>query len=206
MSSSESKISVKEKIGYGLGDAASNIIFQTVMTFLAFFYTDVFGISAAAVGTLFLSVRVLDAITDPVMGNLADRTETRWGSYRPYLLWLAVPFGVISCLTFTTPDFSDSGKVIYAYFTYAALMVIYTAINIPYCALGGVLTSNPSERVSIQSYRFAFASLAGILITATTLPLVDYFGQGDKASGYQMTMLLMSILGIILFWLCFATT
>lgn len=206
MSQNEHKLAVREKIGYGLGDAASNIIFQTVMTFLAFFYTDVFGISAAAVGTLFLSVRVLDAITDPIMGNLADRTVTKWGKYRPFLLWLAIPYGVICVLAFTTPDWSDSAKLVYAYVTYALLMIMYTAINIPYCALGGVLTSDPQERISIQSYRFALASLAGILITATTLPLVDYFGAGDKALGYQLTMTLMSIIGVVLFFICFATT
>jgi len=146
----------KEKIAYGLGDTASNIIFQTVMLFLTFFYTDIFGISPAVVGTLFLVVRVIDAITDPLMGSLTDSTRTRYGSYRPYLLWLAVPFGLISIITFTTPDLSDSGKVIYAFITYTLLMLVYTAINIPYSALGGVLSRDPNERVSIQSYRFVF--------------------------------------------------
>ena len=206
MSEQQVKLSVTEKIGYGMGDAASNIIFQTVMTFLAFFYTDIFGISAAAVGTLFLSVRLLDAITDPLMGSLADRTETRWGKYRPYLLWLCVPYALICILTFTTPDWGDNAKLIYAFVTYSLLMIMYTAINIPYCALGGVLTSDPQERVSIQSYRFALASLAGIFITACTLPLVDYFGGGNKALGYQLTMIFMSIIGIALFLMCFATT
>ncbi len=203
---SDNKLSVKEKIGYGMGDAASNIIFQTVMTFLAFFYTDIFGISAAAVGTLFLSVRLLDAITDPLMGSLADRTQTRWGKYRPYLLWLCVPYALICVLTFTTPDFSESGKLIYAFITYGLLMVMYTAINIPYCALGGVLTNDADERISIQSYRFALATIAGILVMALTLPLVEYFGNGDKALGYQITMIVMSIVGIALFLICFATT
>ena len=137
MNKQQTKLSVTEKIGYGMGDAASNIIFQSVMTFLAFFYTDIFGISAAAVGTLFLSVRLLDAITDPLMGSLADRTETRWGKYRPYLLWLCVPYALICILTFTTPDWGDNAKLIYAFVTYSLLMIMYTAINIPYCALGG---------------------------------------------------------------------
>ncbi|WOH36156.1 glycoside-pentoside-hexuronide (GPH):cation symporter [Thalassotalea fonticola] len=206
MTQSNIKLSVTEKLGYGMGDAASNIIFQTVMTFLAFFYTDIFGISAAAVGTLFLSVRLLDAITDPVMGAVADRTETKWGKYRPYLVWLCIPYAAICILTFTTPDWSENAKLVYAFVTYGLLMIMYTAINIPYCALGGVLTSDPKERVSIQSYRFALASLAGIMITAFTLPLVDFFGNGDKAQGYQFTIILMSMIGVGLFIICFATT
>ncbi|MFT4928570.1 MAG: GPH family glycoside/pentoside/hexuronide:cation symporter [Phenylobacterium sp.] len=199
-------LTVKEKMAYGLGDTASNIIFQTVMLFLTFFYTDIFGLSPAVVGTLFLVVRVFDAVTDPLMGALTDRTNTRWGKFRPYLLWLAVPFGLISVLAFTTPDLSDQGKTIYAYVTYTLLMVAYTAINIPYSALGGVLTADPKERVSVQSYRFVFGMLGGLLVAALTIPLVEYFGQGDKAKGYQLTMMAMSVLGVILFLLCFAGT
>lgn len=196
----------KEKIAYGLGDTASNIIFQTVMLFLTFFYTDIFGISPAVVGTLFLVVRVIDAITDPLMGSLTDSTRTRYGSYRPYLLWLAVPFGLISVITFTTPDLTDSGKVIYAFVTYTLLMLVYTAINIPYSALGGVLSREPSERVSIQSYRFVFGMLGGLIVSACTLPLVSWLGKGDNALGYQLTMVLMSALGVALFLICFKFT
>ncbi|MFU2511441.1 glycoside-pentoside-hexuronide (GPH):cation symporter [Pseudoalteromonas sp. ASV78] len=196
----------KEKIAYGLGDTASNIIFQTVMLFLTFFYTDIFGISPAIVGTLFLVVRIIDAITDPLMGALTDATRTKYGSYRPYLLWLAIPFGVISIITFTTPDLSPTGKVIYAFVTYTLLMLVYTAINIPYSALGGVLSRDPSERVSIQSYRFVFGMLGGLLVSACTLPLVSWFGKGDNALGYQLTMILMSCFGVILFLICFRFT
>lgn len=199
-------VTTREKIAYGLGDTASNIIFQTVMLFLTFFYTDIFGISPAYVGTMFLAVRLIDAVTDPLMGWLSDHTRTRWGRFRPYLLWFALPFGIISVLTFTTPDLSDSGKLVYAFVTYTALMMVYTAINIPYCALGGVLTTNPDERVSIQSYRFVFAMLGGLLVSGLTLPLVDYFGEGDKALGYQQTILAMSVLGTALFLLCFLGT
>ncbi|MGS0827424.1 glycoside-pentoside-hexuronide (GPH):cation symporter [Shewanella sp. 0m-8] len=199
-------LKVKEKIAYGLGDTASNIIFQTVMMFLLIFYTDVVGLSPAAVGTLFLVVRVFDAITDPLMGSLADRTRTRWGQFRPYLLWLAIPFGLISVLAFTTPDLSDSNKLIYAFVTYTLLMMVYTAINIPYCALGGVLTANPSERVSVQSYRFVFAMLGGVVVASCTLPLVEWFGSGDSAKGYQLTMTAMSLFGVVLFLLCFLGT
>ncbi|QIR14896.1 glycoside-pentoside-hexuronide (GPH):cation symporter [Shewanella aestuarii] len=196
-------ISIKEKIAYGLGDTASNIVFQTVMLFLTFFYTDIFGISPAFVGTMFLAVRLIDAITDPLMGAITDRTHTKWGKFRPYLLWFALPFGIISVLAFTTPDLSEDGKMIYAFVTYTALMMVYTAINIPYCALGGVLTADPKERVSVQSYRFVFAMLGGLMVSALTLPLVDFLGQGDQAKGYQLTIAAMSILGVAMFLTCF---
>ncbi|ATD02254.1 MFS transporter [Pseudoalteromonas tetraodonis GFC] len=199
-------LSKKEKIAYGLGDTASNIIFQTVMLFLTFFYTDIFGISPAVVGTLFLVVRVIDAVTDPIMGALTDATHTKYGSYRPYLLWLAIPFAVISVITFTTPAMDDGNKIIYAFVTYTLLMLVYTAINIPYSALGGVLSSNPNERVSIQSYRFVFGMLGGLLVTSCTLPLVKWFGEGNNELGYQFTMLVMSCLGVVLFLICFRYT
>lgn len=199
-------ISIKEKMAYGLGDTASNIIFQTVMMFLLIFYTDVMGLSPALVGTMFLVVRVFDAITDPLMGALSDRTRTRWGQFRPYLLWLAIPFGIISVTAFTTPDLSDNGRLIYAFVTYTLLMAVYTAINIPYCALGGVITADPKERVTVQSYRFVFAMVGGLIVAAGTMPMVQWFGNGDNAKGYQLTMLAMSTLGVVLFLLCFAGT
>ncbi|QOL24555.1 MFS transporter [Thalassotalea sp. LPB0316] len=199
-------ISVKEKIAYGLGDTASNIIFQTVMTFLMLYYTDVVGLDAAVVGTMFLAVRIFDAVTDPLMGSIADRTQTRWGHYRPYLLWLALPFAIISVLAFTTPDLEGNAKIIYCFTTYSLLMIAYTAINIPYCALGGVLTADAKERVTVQSYRFVFGMLGGLIVAACTMPLVEFFGQGDDAKGYQLAMTAMSILGFILFILCFAGT
>ncbi|PKM18070.1 MAG: MFS transporter [Gammaproteobacteria bacterium HGW-Gammaproteobacteria-15] len=196
----------REKVAYGLGDTASNIVFQTVMLFLTFFYTDIFGISPAVVGSMFLLVRIIDAVTDPLMGAMADKTKSRHGKYRPYLLWLALPFALCSVLAFTTPDLSANGKVIYAFATYTLLMLAYTAINIPYSALGGVLTADPTERVSVQSYRFVFGMLGGLLVTACTLPLVNFFGNGDNAKGYQLTIAAMSVLGLILFLLCFAGT
>jgi len=199
-------ISVKEKIAYGLGDTASNIIFQTVMMFLMLYYTDVVGLSPAVVGTMFLAVRVIDAVTDPLMGAMADRTHTRWGHFRPYLLWLALPFALISILAFTTPDLTGTNKIIYAFTTYTLLMVAYTAINIPYCALGGVITADAKERVTVQSYRFVFGMLGGVIVAACTMPLVEYFGQGDNAKGYQITMTAMSIFGFVLFLLCFFGT
>jgi glycoside/pentoside/hexuronide:cation symporter, GPH family len=201
-----SRIRPIEKIGYGLGDTASNVVFQAVMMFMAFFYTDVFGISAAAVGTLFLVVRAIDAVTDPIMGAIADRTNTRWGKFRPYLLLLCVPFAITLVLAFTTPDLSATGKLIYAYITYSLMMLVYTAINIPYCALGGVITSDPQERVSLNSYRFFLSTAAGVLIAATALKLVNYFGKGDKTVGFQYTMGIFAILAVVLFIVCFFLT
>ncbi len=199
-------ISVKEKVAYGLGDTASNIIFQTVMTFLMLYYTDVVGLDAAIVGTMFLAVRIFDAVTDPLMGSIADKTQTRWGHFRPYLLWLALPFAIISVLAFTTPDLEGTAKIIYCFTTYTLLMIAYTAINIPYCALGGVITADAKERVTVQSYRFVFGMLGGLIVAACTMPLVEFFGQGDDAKGYQLAMTAMSILGFVLFLLCFAGT
>ncbi|MEQ3652238.1 MAG: glycoside-pentoside-hexuronide (GPH):cation symporter, partial [Glaciecola sp.] len=200
------RLSVKEKFGYGLGDTASNIVFQVVIGFLTKYYTDVYGIGAAAVGTLFLVVRIFDAITDPIMGGIADRTETKWGKYRPYLVWFALPYGALAVAAFTTPELTEDGKLIYAYLTYAALMTVYTAINIPYSALGGVMTASPTERASVQSWRFALAMVGGAIVTASVMPLVNYFGQGNEQLGFQMAMVVLSIFAVICFFLCFAFT
>jgi GPH family glycoside/pentoside/hexuronide:cation symporter len=200
------RLSAAEKFGYGLGDLASNIVFQVVINFMMYFYTDVFGIGAAAVGTLMLVVRMFDAITDPLMGGIADRTRTRWGRYRPYLVWVAIPYGILAVMTFTTPDLSASGKLVYAYLTYALLMTAYTAINIPYSALGGVITADTQERASVQSWRFMLAMAGGALVTATTLPLVDLFGQGDRQYGFQMAMVVLATLAVVAFFGCFALT
>ena len=200
------KLPILEKFGYGLGDTASNIVFQVVINFMMYFYTDVFGIGAAAVGTLMLVVRMFDAVTDPLMGGIADRTQTRWGRYRPYLLWIAFPYGILAVLTFTTPDFSESGKLLYAYITYALLMTAYTAINIPYSALGGVITADPQERASVQSWRFMLAMVGGAIVAAATLPMVDFFGGEDKQKGFQIAMMVLSTFAILCFIACFALT
>jgi GPH family glycoside/pentoside/hexuronide:cation symporter len=199
-------ISIREKIAYGLGDTASNIIFQTVMMFLLLFYTDVVGLSPGVVGTMFLLVRLIDAVTDPIMGNITDKTRTKWGQFRPYLLWLALPFALISILAFTTPDLTGNNKIIYAFVTYTLLMIAYTAINIPYCGLGGVITADAKERVTVQSYRFVFGMLGGVIVAAATMPMVQWLGEGDTAKGYQLTMVAMSSLGVVLFLLCFLGT
>ena len=206
MATDAMKISVKEKIGYGLGDAAANFIFQTMLVFQLAFYTDTFGVTAAAAGTLFLVVRFWDAIFDPMMGVIADRTNTKWGKYRPWVLWTAVPFGIMGFLTFTTPQFSPQGKLVYAYVTYIALMMVYSANNLPYSALSGVITGDLAERTSLSSYRFVCAMSAAFVIQSLALPMVQHFGHGDSAKGYQITMGILSALAIVFFVITFATT
>ena len=201
-----SRVSIKEKIGYSLGDTASNLYFQTFMLFLLYFYTDVFGISAAAVGTMFLITRIWDAVNDPIMGMIADRTNTRWGKFRPYILILALPFAVMGVITFTTPELGASGKLIYAYITYTLLMMLYTAVNVPYSALMGVITPNSLERTEISSFRFVAAFLGGIIVQGTTMAMVNYFGKGNEAVGWQWAMGMLSGLAFFLFVITFATT
>ena len=206
MKSDSDKLSVVEKVGYGLGDMAANFIFQTMVMFQLAFYTDTFGITAAAAGTLLVVVRVFDAIFDPIMGAIADRTNTRWGKFRPWVLWTAVPFGIMGFLTFVTPDLSPAGKLAYAYITYVLLMAVYSANNLPYSALSGVITGDLAERTSLSSYRFVCAMIAQLVIQGLALPMVHYFGQGDSAKGYQYTIGIFSALAVVLFFITFATT
>jgi GPH family glycoside/pentoside/hexuronide:cation symporter len=203
---SDKKLKPIEKIGYGLGDFGSNVVFQTILILLPAFYTDVFGLAPAAMGTMFLAVRLLDTVTDPIMGMVADNTNTKWGKFRPYLLWFAIPFSVVFVFTFITPDFSENGKLAYAYLTYAALMVLYTVVNIPYCALGGVITSDSQERVSANSYRFFIATSAGVLISYFAPDLIEYFGNGNEQDGYPYAMSVFGVLAILAFFGCFALT
>ena len=200
------KLSFREKVGYSLGDMAANFIFQTMLALQLSFYTDTFGLTAAQAGTLFLLVGLGAAALNPVMGFIADRTDTRWGKFRPWLLWTAVPFGIIGVLTFTTPNFSMGGKIIYAYATYTLLRLIYTVNNVPYAAMTGVLTDDPDERTSISSYRQIFANSAGFIVQSLAIPMRDYFGRGNNARGYQLTMGLFSVLCVVFFIVAFATT
>lgn len=173
-------LTVKEKIGYGLGDTASNLYFQMYINFLLFYYTDVFGIPAAVTGTLFLLSRFWDAVNDPMMGIIADRTNTRWGKFRPYLIWIMVPLAVVGVLMFTTPDLDMRGKILYAYITYTLMMMAYTAINIPYSALLGVLSPDSKQRTSASTYRFVLAFAGAFIVQGATLPLVNYLGNEDQ--------------------------
>lgn len=200
------KLSVVEKVGYSLGDLAANLIFQTLLTFLAFFYTDVYGISAGKAATIMAIGGMFGAFFTPVMGIIADRTNTRWGKFRPWLLWTSIPFGAVALLAFSTPDFDENGKVIYAFVTYILLLIIYAANNLPYSALSGVLTGNMSDRNSLSSYRFVAVMVAQFIIQVLLLPLVLILGDGDKAVGFHNTMLLFSIVGTVFFLIAFATT
>jgi glycoside/pentoside/hexuronide:cation symporter, GPH family len=170
------KLSLKEKIGYGFGDAASSMFWKLFGMYLMFFYTDVFGITAAAAGLMMLITRVGDAFIDPLIGIMGDRTNTRWGKFRPYLLWIAIPFGIIGVLTFTTPELSASGKIIYAYVSYSLMMIIYSLINVPYASLMGVMTADGKERTTLATYRFIFAFGGSFLVLGLYQPLFDSFG------------------------------
>jgi GPH family glycoside/pentoside/hexuronide:cation symporter len=196
----------KEKIGYGLGDAASHIIFDNVMLYMMFFYTDIFGLPAAFVGTMFLVARVFDAITDPCIGLIADRTSSRWGNFRPWILIGSIPFGVVCVLTYTAPDISMQGKMIYAAVTYTLMTLMYSIVNIPYCALGGVITSDPQQRISLQSWRFVLATGGGMLSTVLMMPLVNFIGGEDRAFGFQGAVAVLSLVAVSLFVICFFTT
>ncbi|HEY0282432.1 MAG TPA: MFS transporter [Rhizomicrobium sp.] len=206
LSSPTGRISFGEKVGYSLGDAASNLYWKTFEFYLMIFYTDFFGISAAAIGTMLLVTRLADAAADPVMGAIADRTKTRWGHFRPYLIWFALPLAAAGVLTFTTPDLSGDGKVVYAYITYSLLMFLYTAVNIPYTALMGVMTSNSSERTAISSIRFIGAFTAGIFVQYLTPSFVRFLGRGNDVLGWQLTMVVYGILAVVMLLVCFAST
>jgi len=200
------RISLKEKVGYSLGDAASNLYWKTFEFYLMIFYTDVFGISAAAVGTMLLVTRLADAVADPVMGAIADRTQTRWGHFRPYVVWFALPLAVAGVLTFTTPNLGSGSKLVYAYITYCLLMFLYTAVNIPYTALMGVMTASSQERTSISSIRFIGAFTAGVFVQYFTLRFVRFFGHGNDTRGWQLTMILYGVLAVVMLVVCFGST
>ena len=206
MSTTAAKLSVREKVGYSLGDLAANLIFQTLVTFLTFFYTDVFGIPAASASVVTFAGGMVAAFFGPIMGLIADRTQTRWGKFRPWILWTSVPFGVVALLAFSTPDLGEQGKVFYALLTYVLLVLIYTANNLPYAALSGVLTSSMAERNSLSSYRFVAVMVAQFIIQVLLLPLVLILGDGDKAVGFHNTMVLFAIVGTVFFLITFVTT
>ncbi|MEM6900074.1 MAG: glycoside-pentoside-hexuronide (GPH):cation symporter [Pseudomonadota bacterium] len=195
-----------EKLGFGAGDLGFNLYWTTIASFLAAFYTDVFGISAAAAGTMLFVTKIVDAFTDPVIGGIADRTSTRFGKFRPYLLFAGIPMGAAAVLTFTTPDLAQGGKLIWAYATYTVMMIMYTVLNIPYSALSGVMTARSQERTTLISTRFFFAFTGGALVNKYTLPLVDQLGSGDEILGWQLTMVLYGSIAAVIFAITFAST
>jgi glycoside/pentoside/hexuronide:cation symporter, GPH family len=203
---SPGKLSVTEKIGYSLGDLAANLIFQTLMAFLAFFYTDIYKIPASSASLVMLTGGILGACFNLVMGAIADRTNTRWGKFRPWVLWTALPFGIISILAFSTPDFGESGKVLYAFLTYFLLVIVYSANNLPYSALSGVLTGDMKERNSLSSYRFVSVMVAQFIIQVFLLPLALSLGNGNKAKGFEEVMFIFASTGVVCFLITFFTT
>ena len=211
------KIGLSEKIGYGLGDMSSSMFWKLFGAYLMLFYTDVFGISAAVVGTMFAVTRVWDSFFDPVVGAFADRTSSRWGRFRPYLLFLAVPFGLIGVVTFLTPPFDNTGKIVYAYVTYALMMMVYSAINVPYASLLGVMSPDPSHRNTLATYRMTFAYLGSFIALLLFMPLVNAFGGGDVNGptrlwftapqfGWFMAVVVIAAICVVLFLACFALT
>jgi len=206
MADSTERLPVKEKIGYAMGDIATNYFFQSMILYQTRFYTDTVGLSAVAVGSMFLILRLADAVVDPVIGALADRTQTRWGKFRPWVLYTAVPFGLIFWLVYVTPDVGPHGKLVYAYLTYSLVMLLYSANNTPYSALMGVMTPDASERSSLAGYRFVGALVGQFIIQALPLPLVIKFGQGNSARGWAITMAIFGALIVVLNLVTFATT
>lgn len=200
-------ITLKEKIGYGLGDMASSMFWKLFGSYLMIFYTDVFGLPAAVVGTMFLITRVWDSAFDPIVGVIADRTQTRWGKFRPYLLYLAVPFALIGVSTFTTPELNDTGKLVYAYITYSLMMMVYSAINVPYASLLGVMSPDPKERNTLSTYRMTFAYIGSFIALLLFMPMVNLFGGAeDEQRGWMLSVVVIAVMCAALFYLCFALT
>lgn len=200
------KLSFLEKFGYGLGDTASNFVWALMMNFIMFYYTDIFGITAAAAGTMLLFARSTDGVVDFFIGAIADRTRSKWGRFRPYLVWLCVPLGAVFVLAFTTPNISPAGKIVWAWVTYNLLMLLYSAINIPYGALSGVMTDDPLERTSLNSYRMALAQIGGIIANSSFMILIAKLAADNQQLGAQRTVMFFAAFATGLFILSFLTT
>ena len=207
MKSTFEKLSIIEKIGYSLGDLAANLVFQTLMTYLAYFYTDIYKLDANdATAIMFIVGTVAAFGFNPIVGAIADRTNSKWGKFRPWILWTAVPLGIVSVLAFSTPDFNYRGKVIYAVITYTLLLLLYAASNLPYSALSGVITGSMKERNSISSYRFVAVMFAQFFVQVFMLPIIIYAGEGDKAVGIEIVMTWLAIIGTVMLLITFFTT
>jgi len=200
------KLKLTEYIGYAQGDTASNFFFQMFNIFLIYYYVDVWGVDAGKIAVMMLIVRLFDALNDPVMGLIADRTNTRWGKFRPYILFAAIPYGICGYMMFLGPDFSENGKLAYAFITYTLMLMSYTVINVPYSSLLGVLSPSSRTRTVASSFRFAGAFTGGFLISLFVRPLVDYLGGGNETRGFQLTMAIFAVVSIMMFWVTFFTT
>lgn len=202
------KLRLKEKIGYGFGDMASSMFWKIFGMYLLFFYTDIFGLPAAAVGTMFLITRIWDTLFDPVVGVISDRTRSKWGKFRPYLLWFALPFGVIGTLMFITPSFGTTGKLVYAYLTYSLMMMVYSMINVPYASLLGVMSADVKERNILSSFRMVFAFIGSFVALIMIEPLVRFFtnSSGSAQTGWTLGVMVIAILCVLFFLGCFMLT
>ncbi|WP_075791497.1 MFS transporter [Massilia putida] len=196
----------REKLAYGVADMGFNFYWTNVATFLLIFYTDTFGISAAAAATMMSAIKIVNAFSDPLIGAAADRTDTRFGKFRPWLVWMCVPLGGAAVLTYTTPGLAGDAKLAWAYGTYLSMMVCYTCVNIPYNALSGVMSADPQQRSTINGLRFIFAFAGSTLVTAATPDMVRWLGGGNDARGWQLTMLAWAVAASLLFTLTFAGT
>jgi len=205
------KLTFLEKAGFACGDLAANFVFQFMISLQVTFYVDVFGLPAATAGTMFFVIGIAVAFVNPIMGVIADRTKTKWGKFRPWLIWTALPFGIIGVLTFTTPDISPEAKLVYAWVTYSLLRIIYTVNNVPYASLMAVMTDDPDERNSASQYRQIAANSAGFIVASLVIPLINIFGRNadgtvNKVAGYEYTMGLLMLVAMILFVISFLTT
>lgn len=206
MSSAQERLSFREKFAYGLGDTASNFFFQTFNLFLVYYYTDIFGLSAAAVGTLMFVTPVVVATLNPLIGILADRTDSRWGKFRPYILWGAVPYGVLGYVMFANPTLGADGRLVFAYATYTLMLVAYAAINTPYSALMGVMSASSADRTSLSTYRFACAFTGGLLIGWLVPWLKDHIGGASPADNFRLTMAIFAVISVAMFLYTFFNT
>jgi GPH family glycoside/pentoside/hexuronide:cation symporter len=199
-------LKMREKICYGVGDLAANLYWNTFVTYLLFFYTDVFGLPAAAAGTVCLVAWLLDGAMNPVMGMVADRTETRWGKFRPYLLWVCGPLTVLGALTFTTPHLAPEGKLVWAYATYVPVMILFAAFSVPYSAMLGVISPDPNERTSLVSIKFVCAYAGAMIVAGSLLPMARALGGGDAARGWRLSFIAYGIAYVVLICLTFFGT
>jgi Na+/melibiose symporter-like transporter len=207
MNSTNQRLSITEKLGYSLGDLAANLVFQTLMTYLAYFYTDIYGLETQHASAIILAVGLIAAFAfNPIIGAIADRTVSRWGKFRPWILVTAIPLGIVSLLAFSTPDFSYKGKLLYAAITYTLLLLLYAANNLPYSALSGVITGDMKERNSLSSYRFVAVMFAQFFVQVFMLPIIESAGNGNKAAGIEIVMTWLAIIGTVLLLITFIST
>lgn len=207
MTTQTSYVTFKEKLAYGFGDMSSSMFWKIFSMYLLFFYTKVFGLSPAQAGTMFLLTRIWDAVNDPMMGLIADRTHSRWGKYRPYLLWGAIPFAAIGVLTFFTPDWGEGGKLVYAYVTYTLMMMVYTLVNVPYASLLGVMSPNPKDRNTLASYRMFLAYVGSFITFMLFQPMIDTFREShSESTSWTLSVAVIGAICAVLFFFCFKWT